>query len=229
VAVSVFSANVGFINFNLTHQRAKLWIVEHRSHAMADIESGLVCGLASVLREHPLDLHRAHTFLALANQVDHFKPDGQRIVSVLEHGADQSGEAIALPLADFYFTSLLVDCLSTALADPIPRAMLDLKYFVIAASRAAHVIGPAQVNQQRHAFVLGVEVLVNLLKARHKRTLHQMRWWCQVRLHANPRNHMPLIFDVYKSDARTVSMQKCDRQRNVKSNCKLARTSRLNR
>jgi hypothetical protein len=163
------------------HQWSKLWIVEYGSHAMANIESGLVCRLASVLCEHPLNLHCAHTLLALADQVDHFKPDGQRIVRVLEYRADQRREAIALLLADFHFAGLLIDCLSAALTNPIPRAMLDFEYLVRSASRAADAIGPTESDQQRHAFVLGIELLVNLLKTNHKRTLHRMTDWCQVR------------------------------------------------
>jgi hypothetical protein len=148
---------------------------------MANIESGLVCRLASVLFEHPLDLHRAHALLALANQVDHFEPNGQRIVRVLEYRADQRRETIALFLADLHFASLLIDGFRAALAYPIPSAMLDLEYLVASAAWAAHAIRPAQADQQSHALILRVEVLVNLLKACHKRTLHQIAAWCQVR------------------------------------------------
>jgi hypothetical protein len=153
---------------------------------MADIESGLVCSRASVLLKHPLDLHRAHSLFALANEVDHFKPNGQRIVGILEYGADQSGKSVALLLADFHFAGLFVDCLSAALADPVPRAMLDREHFFIAATRTADAIRPAQIDQQRHALVLSVELLVNLLKTNHKRTLHQVRERCQVRRFEQP-------------------------------------------
>jgi hypothetical protein len=182
MAVLVDAADVRFIDFDFAHQAAKLIVVEHGADAMADVESGLVRGRAIVFLKHPLDLQGAHALLALADQVDYLEPNRKRVIRILKHRANQGRKAIAIFLvADRHQSSLFVHAFLAALADPIPRAMFDREYLVIAASRASHAIRPTQADQQRHAFVLGVELFVNLLKANHERTLHQMLGWCQVR------------------------------------------------
>lgn len=181
--VLFLAADISLIDFDLAHKlREVVTIIQHRSHAMADIESGLIGSRATGLFEHPLNLERTNTFLALANEIDNFKPDWQRIIGILEYRADQRREAIAiLFVANPDFAGLLVHALSAALADPIPSAILYLEYLLIAATRAPHALWPAQRDKQIHAGIFGVVLFVNLSKANHEQTLHLNGQWCQVR------------------------------------------------
>jgi hypothetical protein len=182
MTVSILSTEIGFVHFNDSRQRRHLIVSEHRADAMAHIEGRLVSGRASVLFEHPLYLQSAHALLALANQIGDLEPKRQRIIRVLEYRSNERREAIARLLGAFDdLARRFIERLSAALADPIPRPMLDADDALTSATRAFDASGPAEANQQGHAFILGVVLLVNLSKTDHEQTLHPFRTWCQVR------------------------------------------------
>lgn len=181
VAVLLLAAKEGFINLNFARQFGVI-IAEHRANAVAHIKSGLVCSRLAVLLQHPLNLERAHSFLALANQIDDLEPERQRIVGILEHGTDERRESIAVLLvADRDKAGILVDAFLAALAYPRPIALGDPEDLIVAATNAAHAVRPAHFNEQGHASILGVILFVNLSEADHEQTLHLFRAWCQVR------------------------------------------------
>jgi hypothetical protein len=181
--VTVLSTEIGFIGFDYARKLRHFIVSEHGADAVAHIEGGLVCGRSSVLLEHPLHLQGTHALLALTNQIGDFKPERQWIVGVLENRSDERGEAIARFLGTFDdLSGRSVERLSAALTDPVPRPMLDAHDALAPAARAFSARGPTQANQQGHAFVLSVELLMNLSKADHERTLHPIWFWCQVRL-----------------------------------------------
>jgi hypothetical protein len=181
-----FAAYISFVHFNLTHQRRKLGIFEHRTHAMTDVGGGLVGGRPAVLNQHPLNLQCRNTFLGLADEIDNLEPDRQRIIGVLEYRPDQSGEAITVFLvAKQEFARGLIQGFLAALAYPSPVAARDAEHFRVAAANATNAIWPAYLDQQFHALVLSFVLFVNLSKANHEQTLHLEQLWCQVR---NKRN-----------------------------------------
>lgn len=174
VAILVLTTNKRFVNFNLTHEARELIVCQHRADTMADIESGLVGGWPTIFLKLPLNLKSAHALLGLAHQIDNLKPNRQRIIGILEHRGDQWREAIAVFLVTNAFLAVRASFFPAALADPVPCAMLQPIYLVIAAARTLHARRPPQAGEQFHALVLVPVLFVKLSEAQHKRTLHLM-------------------------------------------------------
>lgn len=148
MAVLVFAPDVGFINLHGTHELRELPVLHGSADAVAHVPRRPVGACA----DGALDLHGAHTLLALAHEVDHLEPGGERVVGVLEDRPDQGREAVAL--------------LATLLALPRPGTS-ELMNLRVLTARAGHTIGPAQANQVAFAGVLGGEPRIELCECHH--------------------------------------------------------------
>lgn len=134
VFVLFLAADVGFVNFDFTHQFWKLFIL-HRSPDALTHEPSRPIATTSDL---PMDLQGTDTLLRLTHQVDDFKPDGQRIVSILENRLSNYGEAIAASLATIFIA-----------ACPIERARVErVNLGGRIAAQALNAIGPAHIAEQ---------------------------------------------------------------------------------
>ena len=83
MAIVVLAADVGFINFDLTHQSIERLIFHRGSDAMAHEPSGTIFAASNLA----MDLKRTDTLLRLAHQVGDLKPCYERILGVLEDRA----------------------------------------------------------------------------------------------------------------------------------------------
>jgi hypothetical protein len=124
VFILLFAADIGFINFNLSQELTELFIFHRSANAVAHIPSGFIRTHA----EHALNLKRAHAFFAVVHQEDNFKPGAQRIFGVFKHSAGDNREAPTVLIADF--------------ANPMERAVRNVKNFLVLTNRTLNTIGP---------------------------------------------------------------------------------------
>ena len=113
-------------------------VFAHHSFAMFDTD-------------HPMDLQGADSLLALSHQVDHLKPNAQRVVGILENGFRDDAKTVSVASA-----AILV------LADPVPRLRRQRIHFLALAARAFDAIRPAHITQQRFARRLVAELFHQL-------------------------------------------------------------------
>lgn len=139
MSVLGLTADIGFVNLNLAEQLPFGAVLHRDANSMAHIPSRFIGAGA----EHPVDLMRAHTLLRVVHEERDLEPFPQRIFSVLEDGAGDDGEPIAVLVA--------------ALANPMERLGLGLPNLHIAAARAVNAIGPTPLGDERFAVVFGLE------------------------------------------------------------------------
>ena len=95
----------------------------------------------------PMNLQSADALLALAHQIDDFKPSGERIIRVLENRFGDDAEAIAVASAAFF-----------GLANPVEGPRLERVDLIAITARTAHAIGPAHITEQGFAGVLARKI-----------------------------------------------------------------------
>jgi len=167
MAVLILAADKGFIYFHDAHKFLEVTIHHASPKPVAHIPRGLM-GSADL----PRDLERTDALLAVEHLPEHFKPRLKVNVSILEDGADRDGETIGRPLGG-----------RACLADPMPRARLELIHLGIGAARALHTIGPAALHQELLASVVIREGLHKLFECHHARKNIRELLWCQVLLY----------------------------------------------
>jgi hypothetical protein len=95
MSVSLLAADIGFVHFDDPHQLLEIWIVHRSAQTMAHIPSRLV-GLASDL---PLNLECADAFLGIEHLPEHFKPNLERVLCILENCSRRERESVGVALA----------------------------------------------------------------------------------------------------------------------------------
>ena len=128
MAILVFTAHIGFVHFDDTHELLKIRIMHRGAQAVAHEP----CCSIRAGADHSMNLQCADTFLAGQHQVQDFEPDEKLIVGILENGSNVQREAIGKRTA---FVAL-----------PRPRA-LGLVKLLIAATRASRTSGPAALHE----------------------------------------------------------------------------------
>ena len=147
VAIAIQAADVGFIDLNLAHKLWEVLILHRRANALEHVPSRTIVAASDL----PMDLQSAHSLLALAHQIDDFKPSGQRIVGILENRLSDNAKAIAVAPA-----AVLV------LADPMEGPRLERVNLIAVAARASDAVGPTHIAEQRLAGFLAREVPLQL-------------------------------------------------------------------
>jgi hypothetical protein len=92
VLVAVLTADKGFVHFNDAAHLVHVHLDKGNTDAMAHIPSGLVGAEA----HRPHDLHGANALLAGQHRMGDAIPVTQGLVGVLENGASNAGEAVAV-------------------------------------------------------------------------------------------------------------------------------------
>ena len=166
--VLILAADVSFIHFYLTHQLGKASILHRGADAMAHIPSRAVVAASDLA----MDLQGADPLLALGHQVNDLEPSPKRIVGILEHGAGNDREAIAVPSAT-----------SRIFTDPVKWASLQGIDFRALTARALCAIWPALSLQELLAGFFGGE-------ARHQcrqghRGFHRVPSLCWMGVYTN--------------------------------------------
>ena len=124
VAISIFPAEIGFVDFNYAHQFAKVRVLHCGAEPMAQIPRRLI----GTRPDLPMNLEGADALLAVKHRIENLKPRCQRIFSVLKNGTGQQSKAVTILCA---FRAL-----------PTTRQLKRVDLFVSAA-RAADAIRPA--------------------------------------------------------------------------------------
>jgi hypothetical protein len=145
--ILVFSADIGFINLDFTQQLCNVFILHRRANAVAHIPSRAIVAAPNL----PVNLKRANPLLALSHQINNLEPSAKRVVRILENGARDNGEAIAV-----FTTAIFV------LANPMERASLQLIYLFIVAAWTAYTTRPTQFFQISLASFFRREASFNL-------------------------------------------------------------------
>jgi hypothetical protein len=127
MAVLVLSANVGFIDFDNTHELLKLRISHASAQPVADVPRRSIRARA----HHAVNLKSRHAFLARKHVVKNLEPSKQGIVRVLENRSNVNREPIvALPVI---------------VANPMERARLQRVDFFRSAPRTLDAIRPSAI------------------------------------------------------------------------------------
>jgi hypothetical protein len=133
MTVALLAADVRFIDLNNSHQLLEIWIVHGCSQAVAHIPSRLV-GLAADL---PLNLECADTFLGIEHLPEHFEPNFQGVLGVLENRSRRERETVGVTLPAG---------LVRALPFPCKRDVVDR--FGLPASRTCRAIRPTPKEEK---------------------------------------------------------------------------------
>lgn len=105
-----------------------------------------------------MDLVRGNPFLRMAHDEHHLEPRSERVFSVLEDRLGNDAESVAVTPTTFL-----------AFANPVERAMRDVKHlFILAAWAFDYAVRPAALNQKALAIVLGLELVEQLIERSHK-------------------------------------------------------------
>jgi hypothetical protein len=126
-----FAAVVHLVHFHDAHELLEIRVFQGSPEPMAHIPSGLVCAASDL----PLDLKGADALLTVQHCPENLKPNGKRVLRILENGIDQNGEPIGR--------------IPAVLADPVKRLPVQHADLGIAATRAFHgAIRPAALFQE---------------------------------------------------------------------------------
>jgi hypothetical protein len=176
MAILVLAANERFIYFHNTHQLREPIILHRGANAMAHIPSSLF-----LFESHDaLNIQGTDPLFGIQHQEGNHKPFAQRSLCVLKDRPADNAEAVAVALvASGHFASLLVHGLSAALANPMIRAMGNVKDFCVTALRAAHAFGPALRFQIFLASGFVGELLQQVFE-RHEKNYSEFLVWCQL-------------------------------------------------
>lgn len=90
VPVLGLAADICLIDLDNADQLAETLIGEAGPDPVAHVPSGLIAAKA----QHPINLQGANAFLAGHHQMDNAEPVAERLVCILENGADQDGKAV---------------------------------------------------------------------------------------------------------------------------------------
>ncbi len=134
VFVLVLPADIGFVNFNNTHQLAKLGIDQPGADAVAHIMSRPI----GAETHDTLHLKSCNAFLAGQHHVDNAEPFAETDIGILKDGADKHGEAVAAARR-------------ALLALPMKRLISHWIDLLICAARAANAHRPTARLQIRPA------------------------------------------------------------------------------
>jgi hypothetical protein len=130
MAIFVFPAQVRFVHFDDAHKLTEIRIGHPSPEPMAHIE-GCAVGAGT---NHAMNLKGADPLLAGKHQVQHFEPDQQLVIRVLEDCPADDRESIAVLLTDA--------------ALPVPRFEVELVDGGVAAARTLnHAVRPAALHQ----------------------------------------------------------------------------------
>ena len=140
--VLIPSADVRFVNFHFTHELAESAILHGCSDAMAHIPGRAVVTAPDLA----VNLQGTDPLLALGHQVDDLEPGTKRVVGILEYGARNDREAVAVP-----------STATRVLADPVKRASFQRIDFRALTARALRIIWPALIVQKLLARFFGRE------------------------------------------------------------------------
>jgi hypothetical protein len=151
--ILLFSADIGFVNFDDAHKLAKIWIIHRSAQAMAHIPSRAVVA-ASYLA---LDLKCADSLFGVEHLPEHFKPSLQRIVCVLEDSSRDYRESISVALAARFVRAL-----------PFPRLSDLVDVIRFAAARASNLaVRPTALHQELPASIVRWEGRHQLSEGHH--------------------------------------------------------------
>ena len=141
------SPNIGFIHFDGTVKHGLVYFFHSSTNPVAEIPRRLVRTFV-LAPEGTLELAGAHALLGFHQQKHCGEPYRQGQVGIVEHGASKYGEVV-LALGT---VELLVG--------------LDPRDFLPAATWADDAFGPAQLDQNFPAFIIGIEQALHV-KERH--------------------------------------------------------------
>jgi hypothetical protein len=145
--VALFPADKSLIDFDLTHQFWKGFILHCCPDAMAHKPRRPIITAADLA----MDLKRADAFLGLAHQIDDLEPSPERVVGILEYRLCDDAEAVAVTSA-----AILV------LADPVEGARLQRIDLGALTSRTLHAVRPAHIAEKRLAGIIRRVVALQL-------------------------------------------------------------------
>jgi len=137
VPIFLFTADVGFVNLDNSHQLLEFGVFHRRPQPMAHVPSCLVRATANLA----LNLKRAYALFGVEDLPEYLEPSLERIFGILENCAADDAETVVL----------------AGFAEPMEGSRFQGIYFVIAATRTAdHAIPPAMLQYKLLAgFICG--------------------------------------------------------------------------
>jgi len=155
MAILVFAADVGLINFNDAHEFHKVAIVHRGPEPVAQIP----CRLIGAGADLPMDLESADALLAIQHRVQHLEPCGQRVFRVREHSASQQRKTVS------GFAALR--------ALPVPSALQGVD-LLITTTRAGNALRPAMLEDVSTTGFFRREGFHQLLQRHHERIIQEI-------------------------------------------------------
>jgi hypothetical protein len=164
VAILVFPAKIGFIDFDNPHQFLEFFVLHSRPQSVAHIPS---CWIRPA--NLPLNLKCANALFAIEHLPENFKPSFQGHVRVLEDRAYCDREAVERPT--------FRPALRTR---PVKGARGNCKYPSISASRTSYAFRPTAVHKELPARFFGRECFKKLFECHHGEKHSTEKPVCQV-------------------------------------------------
>ena len=160
-----FAADESLIDFDLATEQCRAFFLHRGADACAHIPRGFIRAGS----HHPMKLVRGDSFLRVAHDEHDLEPRSQRVFGVLENRLSDHAESVSVAP-----TAIL------ALANPVERAMRDVKHFLIPASRAFNfAVRPSLLNQKALAIIFSLKLLDHLIERSHRRKYRTFYVWCQ--------------------------------------------------
>ncbi len=161
VPIPLQTAKIDFIDLDHAHQLFPLGIFHRGAQSHALIPSRVV--IVQVLRSvhHAMQLKRADALFRDQHQEADLEPRPKRTLGILEDRVCDHGESVTVFLVAYdRLASVRIVAGLAALADPLERARFEFVHVLVAASRAAHAIGPAHLFEILLANIIAREPFV---------------------------------------------------------------------
>src|SRR5207249_1098771 len=138
VAILVFPADEGLIDFDNAHEFLEILILHSGAKPMAHVPSGRI-GAPDL----PFDLKRADAFLAVEHLPEHFKPRPKAHFGIVEDGSDRNRKSVRRSWLR-----------GARLTRPMPRPGRKRVNFLVAATRAGNTLRPSALHEKFFADVV---------------------------------------------------------------------------
>jgi hypothetical protein len=127
VAIAIFAADVGLVNFDFTHKRGPFFVTHRRAQPRAHVPGRVIVRGEGVAVDRAVNFKRAATFLRDEHQVRDLEPNQQGLLSVLKDRVANHAETM----------------IAARLTEPIERLGFQrIDLFLAATLRAGDAIRP---------------------------------------------------------------------------------------